>query len=116
MTHNSQLTTDSDLQVRSPWLVRLPPAYDRRARNALQILLDVEHREAGPLRDQLAHGVGLAEAEFEDQQAAGFESPGRLIAEPPDDRQSVLPREEGDGRLMIAYFRLQRRAISFRHV
>src|SRR5438132_2686404 len=95
---------------------RLTPACDRRARNALKILLDVEHREAGAPRDQLAHGVGLTEAEFEDQQAACFQSPGRLIDEPPDDRQSVLPREEGDGRLMIAYFSLQCRAISLPHV
>src|ERR1700676_1336295 len=85
---------------------RLTPPCDRRTPNALQILLDVEHLEARPLRDQLAHGVGLANAEFEDQQAACLESTARLIDEPPDDRQSVLSREERDGRLMIAYFGL----------
>ena len=58
----------------------------------------------------------MANAEFEDQQAPRLESTGRLIDEPPDDRQPVVPSEEGDGRLMIAYFRLQRRAISIGHV
>ena len=63
---------------------------------------------------KLLDGVVLTEPELEDQVAAGSQAAGACCDQPRDDVEAVVAAEQRDARLVVADFRLQRRAIAAR--
>ena len=87
------------------------PPRDGRSRNAAQIATKVHHCEARLPRDQLGDCVRLTEPQLENQDATGSQPLRCLVDQPPDDRQPVTTREEGDRRFVIAHLRRERGAV-----
>ncbi len=82
----------------------------------MQIAFQFDQREFRRIRDQLLDFHVLAEAELEHQNAVRVEVRGRLLDQAADDREAIVLREDGNGRLVVAHFGLEADAIALSNI
>lgn len=82
----------------------------------MQIAFQADQGESRRIRDQLFDFHILAKAKLEHQNATRLEVGGRLLHQTPNDREAIVWREDGDGRLMVAHFGLEADAVALGYI